>query len=150
MSEQEPNIPALKREWLAARIVAVLGILLLAAIAAVMVLDGGSVREMPPAMPSHATAPTPDAEARRQEDIALCNAALSTAQATGIVPAFAARDGDTAVPGGVQGRYVCGAKTDAAKYAITFDLACTHLGDANCIVLFNITLNGNGVLYQRK
>ncbi|HXC56746.1 MAG TPA: hypothetical protein VNU97_15720 [Rhizomicrobium sp.] len=146
-------MPALRREWLAARIAAVFGGLLLIAVGVLMVMNElaspAPTAATPP--PAAASAPPADtAEARRQEDIALCDAALATVQGLGLVPNFAVRDGDEARPAGVQGRYVCGARTDAAKYAITFDLACTHLGDAACIVPFAITQDGTRVLYQRK
>jgi hypothetical protein len=149
MNYSEPNIRALRREWLAARIMAALGALLLLAVVAVIVITEMSGTVAPPA--PTATGPTPDtAEARRAEDIALCDAALATAQSVGLVPGFAARDGDVAAPGDAQGRYVCRARTDAAKYTIAFDLACTRLGDAKCIVLYKIAQDGGGVLYQRR
>ncbi len=151
MNDSEPNIRALRREWLAARLMAALGALLLLAVVAVIVMTEMSGTVAPPATAPTATAPAPDTrEARRAEDIALCDAALGAAQSVGLVPGFAARDGDAAAPGDAQGRYVCRARTDAAKYTIAFDLACTHLGDAKCIVLYRIAQDGGGVLYQRR
>ena len=152
MTDPEPNLPALRREWLAARVMAVIGVLLLLAVA---VLIGVSAFYGPPATPTAtpvtASPPAaPDtAQARRQEDIALCDAALATVQTLGLVPAFAARDGDSAAPGNVQGRYICHARTGAARYTLIFDLACTHLGDAKCIVPITISQDPGGVLYQR-
>jgi hypothetical protein len=149
MNDSEPNIRALRREWLAARIMAGLGLLLLLAV--VGVITATEMSGTQPATAPPATAAAPDtAEARRAEDIALCDAALATAQGVGLVPGFATRDGNVAAPGDAQGRYVCRARTDAAKYTIAFDLACTHLGDAKCIVLYKIAQDGGGVLYQRR
>ena len=150
MNDSEPNIRALRREWLAARVMAGLGLLLLLAVVGVIAMTemSGTVTP-PPAAPPATTAAPDTAEARRAENIALCDAALATAQGVGLVPGFATRDGDVAAPGDAQGRYVCRARTDAAKYTIAFDLACTHLGDAKCIVLYKIAQDGGGVLYQR-
>ncbi|HEX4301973.1 MAG TPA: hypothetical protein VHZ78_04230 [Rhizomicrobium sp.] len=152
MNDGEPNLKALRREWLVARIMAVLGGLLL--IATVVTIVMANLSSPPPpataAMPETPAAPTADtAAAQRQEDIALCDAALATVQGMGLVPAFAVRDGDRSEPGGVQGRYTCHGKTDAAKYTITFDLACTHLGDGKCIVPYAVAQDGVAVLYQR-
>ncbi len=150
MTDRDLDLRALKREWLVARIVAGFGGLLLGAVVTVLVVSAfQTADEAPRDQPVQAEGPPADtAEARRQEDIALCDAALVSAQTLGIVPAFAVRDGDRSEPGGVEGRYVCHARTDAAKYAITFDLACTHLGDGKCIVPYTIAQNGTA-LYQR-
>ncbi len=142
-------MPALRREWLAARIVAAVGVLLLAVVVAGVVADLWFAQPTVAPAPAAARAAAPNAEARRQEDIALCTAALVSAQTLGIVPGFAVRDGDETRTTNVQGRYVCGARTDAAKYTIVFDLACRNLGQSNCIVPFQIVQQGGGVIYQR-
>lgn len=163
--EHEPNMPALRREWLAARILAVIGGVLLLLVAGAIGLsfwpDSAPVAETPAAAapPTDATAPSGPAtvipsetaeQARRAEGIALCTAAVQAAQNLGIVPGYATRSSDDTIATGVQGRYICTAKTDSAKYAVSFDLACTQLGDANCIKLYSVSQDGGGVLYQRK
>ena len=152
--DHESNMPALKREWLAARIVAVIAVLLLIAVLGVIVADTLSVDNAPLPVASAPTEIAPpsaaDVEAARSaEDVALCDAALATVQGQGLLPNFATRDGDTAEPTQVRGRYVCRAKTTAAKYSIAFDLACTRLGEAGCIVPFQIAQDRGGVIYQR-
>ena len=152
--DHESNMPALKREWLAARIVAVIAVLLLIAVLGVIVADTLSADNAPlpvasaPPVPTEIAPPSAaDVEAARTaEDIALCDAALATVQGQGLLPNFATRDGDTAEPTQVRGRYVCRAKTTAAKYTIAFDLACTRLGEAGCIVPFQIAQDLGGVL----
>ncbi len=144
--EHEPNIPGLQRDWLAARIVGIAGLLLILAITGLAIVDLLSQQPSPP--PPAAVSPQALAAARRQEDIALCDGALAAAQGLGVLPAFAVRDGDATRPGGVQGRYICNAKTDAAHYAIAFDLACPQLS-AHCIVPFEVTQDGTS-LYRRK
>ena len=155
--DHESNMPALKREWLAARIVAVIAGLLLIAVLGVIVASTFSAENAPlpvasaPPVPTQITPPQPAdiAAARTAEDIALCDAALAAVQGQGLLPSFATRDGDRAEATQVQGRYVCHAKTTAAKYTIAFDLACTRLGEAGCIVPFQIAQDRFGVLYQR-
>jgi hypothetical protein len=104
-----------------------------------------------PEGPATAVAPSAlgNAEARREEGIAICTAALAAVQNLGLVPQFATLDGGDTQATGVRGRYVCAAKTDAAKYAVTFDLTCTNLGAANCIAPFSIIQDDNTVIYKR-
>ena len=148
-----PNVRALRREWLAARIVATIGGTLLIAVLGLIVAQNLAITSEPlPPVPTE-IAPAPPqqdtAAARRAEDIALCDAALAAVQEQGLLPGFAVRDGDVAAPAQVQGRYVCRARTTAATYTIAFDLACTHLGQAGCIVPVTVAQDGGGVLYQK-
>ncbi len=146
--EHQPNVTGLSRDWLGARIVGAAGLVLILAVAGLATLNLVSRQSVPP--PSAVASPQALAAARRQEDVALCDAALAAAQGLGVVPSFAVRDGDMTRPGGVEGRYICGAKTDAARYAITFDLACTRLdAGRKCVVPFAVTLNGASI-YLRK
>ena len=153
--EHVPNVPALQRDWLAARIVGVLGGLLIGA-AAVLSAIALSSRPPPaaPGMPAApmavqrpALSPAQIAQARRAEGTALCDAALATVQKSGLVPSFAVRTSDdtAAAP---QGRYTCTAKTDVSAYAITFDLACPKLAET-CILPYEIDQDGTRI-YRRK
>jgi hypothetical protein len=146
--EHQPNMRGLKRDWLGARAVLFAGSILIAAVIGLAALSLASRQPVPvpqAAMPS----PQALAAARRQEDIALCDGALAAVQTLGVLPAYAVRDGDETKPGGAEGRYICGAKTDAAHYAITFDLTCTHLGQGNCIAPFEVTQDG-AAIYRRN
>jgi hypothetical protein len=141
--EHSPNLPALRREWRLALIVGAAGGILLLSVAALIAVD--FLAATPPAPPR---APSISVQAARiQEDIAICDAALAAVQSLGILPAFAVRDGDETRPGGAPGRYVCGAKTDAARYTVTFDLTCKRLG-AGCIVPQEVTQDGTSI-YRR-
>ena len=142
--EHDPDVAALKRDWLGARIVGAAGVLLIVVVAGLAIAALLS-------RPSSTPAPSPQAQAaaRTREDIALCNAALASVQALGVLPGFAVRDGDRTMPGGAQGRYSCNARTDAAHYRVTFELACTRLGASNCIVPLEVDQDGISV-YRRK
>jgi hypothetical protein len=152
--EHVPNVPALRRDWLAARIVGTLGIVLILAVAVLSAVAlWNAPRTTGTAVPATAAAqpalsPAQLAQARRAEGAALCDSALAAAQKIGVVPAFAARTSDDTAPA-PQGRYICTAKTDASAYAIAFDLACPKSG-GNCVVLpYAVTQDGTSI-YQRK
>jgi hypothetical protein len=152
MGEDDSNIRALRREWLAARVVGALaGVLLLTlgVLAFAGWWQGPHNAETPVPRAPSAAAPG-EAKARHEESVAICTAALATAQQLGLVPDFATLDGGDTTPAGVQGRYACAAKTDAAKYALTFDLTCTNLSAGNCIALYSITQDGGTVIYRRS
>lgn len=145
--EHSPNLPALRREWLVAWIVGTVGGLLVLGVAGLLAVD--LLTAGPPAAPPPAAVSAlPQAAARAQESIAICDAALAAVQKIGILPAYALRDGDETRPGGAPGRYVCGAKTDAAHYDVTFDLACRRLGGADCVVPQEVTQDGTSI-YRR-
>jgi hypothetical protein len=104
----------------------------------------------PPLALTSATSDTAGAEAQRHAAaLALCTAALTTTQGFGIVPAYTQLASDMVQGGTVRGRYTCFARTDAAKYQITFDLMCKDLGEAKCLNLYSVTQDGTGTLYQR-
>lgn len=143
MVDQDVNIKALQREWLAARIFAAFVVLALIAV-------GVSVVLYPPLGLSSASSDSAGAEAQRHAAaLALCSAALTTTQGFGIVPAYTQLASDVVQAGSTRGRYTCFARTDAAKYQITFDLMCKDLGDAKCLSLYSVTQDGTGALYQR-
>ncbi|HWD26455.1 MAG TPA: hypothetical protein VG387_04775 [Rhizomicrobium sp.] len=151
----DPNVPALRRDWLAARIVGTAGALLILAavvLAAVALwVPKKTIAPQAPPAPS-AARPAPSAaevaQARRAEGTAICDSALAAAQKIGIVPGFAVRTSDDTAPA-PQGRYTCTAKTDVSAYAVTFDLGCPKQG-GNCVVVpYTITQDGANI-YQRK
>ena len=140
MINQDVNIRALRREWLAARIVAALTVVLLVAAVVQFVIWPPSGTTAPAAMSD---------DQRHAAALALCSAALASTQGFGIVPAYTKLASDTVQSGSVRGRYTCFAQTDAAKYQITFDLMCKDLGDAKCLNLYSVAQDGSGAIYQR-
>ena len=160
--EHEPNMPGLRRDWLGARVIGIMGLAILLAAIALSIAglwgapDTSVVSTTSPpvstATPSDTVVvpTTSAADARRQENIALCTAALATAQQQGILPGFATLASDDTQNTDTQGRYICLAKTDASRYSIDFDLTCTNLSQGNCISLYLVSQAGGGVLYQRK
>ena len=140
MTESGPNMRGLRREWLAARIFAAVGGLVLVAVFVLLVLSP----------PITEVSPQDQAIERRQLALALCNAGLASAQGFALVPAYTRLASDVVQMGTVTGRYTCYARTYAAKYQITFDLMCKDLNDPKCVNLFSVTQDGSGAIYQRR
>ena len=139
MAGHDPNIQGLKREWLAARIFAVVGGLLLMVVLVLAIVGG----------PNTLSPEQDRALQQRQLAVALCSAGLTSAQGFALVPAYTKLASAVIQTGSVNGRYTCFAETDAAKYQITFDLMCKDLNDPKCISLYSVTQDGTGAIYQR-
>ncbi len=142
MDDQDADLRALRREWLAARIVFAggFGLALIAAIVFAI---------WRPVAPTAATSLAAPPSERQHMAEMFCTSALGVAQAFGIVPGFAKPEG---VPQrtDVKGRYTCAASTSASKYAITVDLMCTDLGDSRCFNLYSVSQDDGTVLFQRQ
>jgi hypothetical protein len=141
MIEQETNFAGLRREWLAARIFAVLGGLFLIAIVVLAVMSV-------PSAPVRTASANPAIQPAMAK--ALCTAGLASAQAFALVPAYTKLAGDFVQAGALKGRYICFAQTDAARYQIAFDLMCRDLNRPNCVRLFSVVQDGTGAIYQRR
>ena len=141
MVEQEAHIAGLRREWLTAKIFAVIGALVLIAIIVLAVLS--PPKEVAPQQPRTAAI-------QRQMAIALCKAGLASAQGFALVPAYTKLASDLVQVGSVKGRYTCFAQTDAARYQITFDLMCRDLNKPKCVNLYTVMQDGGAAIYQRR
>lgn len=140
MTETDADMRGLRREWLAARVFAIVGGLLVIAICVLVVISGGNNQ-----------ARVQQAALQRHEmTVALCSAGLASAEGFALVPGYTKLASDIVQTGSVAGRYTCFGQTDAAKYQITFDLMCKNLDDPKCINLFSVTQDGTGSIYQRR
>ncbi len=154
MNEQEAEMAALGREWLAARVVLIVGF-------AIAIGIGGYKAYAWRSAIVHARA---EASGQISEDIGasesadgggdagaqVCHQALAVAQAFGVLPEDAALTDNGLKPTGVTGRYACAAATKSAKFTIAVDLVCRNLQDQRCVSLYNVTQNGGAVLFQRQ
>ncbi len=141
MTDQHANMAGLRREWIAARVFAALGGILLAAVVVVAILSPPKLIAPPPAR---------TVAVARQLAMALCTAGLASAQGFALVPAYTKLASDLVQVGTVRGRYTCFAQTDAARYQITFDLMCRDLNKPKCVNLYSVTQDGGGTIYQRR
>lgn len=134
-TEAEKDASGLAHEWLAARIL--LGLGLIVGIAGFFVSlplrisQPGATSEEPPAA--------------RQ----FCETAVATATAYGIVPP-STRPSGAPQKTDMRGRYACEASSGDVTYTVSVELLCTELGDQRCFNLFNVTKSDGSVLYQRQ
>ncbi len=145
MSEDGTGLRGLWWEWVAARVVLVLGFgVPLALYLALLFLK--------PSAPPVESSAGEEAGAQQQQDTQgrqFCAAAISVAQSFGILPSFA-KPTSTPQESDVQGRYVCTAATDAAKYQIAVNFLCKAVNDPHCYQLYSVTADDGTVLYQRQ
>ncbi len=148
MSVTEQNAAgqrALSREWLAARIVVVGGLVLAAAV----VVFFGWIK------PAYLTAPqlTPEQQQARtnaQAVFDMCTTGVAAAKAFGILPTYGRLASLKVGKTDVQGRYVCVAATQVAKYLVAVELYCRNLKDRRCVSLYSVSQDDGTVLYQRQ
>jgi hypothetical protein len=145
VTEQETVQRSLSREWLAARVVVIGGLVL----AAGLILFFGWIK------PAYLAAPqlTPEqqqARATGQAILDMCSTGVSSAKAFGILPPYGRLASLTVGKTDVQGRYVCVAATQVAKYLVAVELLCRNLKDRRCVSLYSVTQDDGTVLYQRQ
>lgn len=154
MNEHEADMIALKREWLAARIVLIGGFVLaigLGAYAAYVWRTGiVHAREQAAAQLAAQENAAYAQQANALAGALLCKQALTNAQSFGIVPGYTKLTNDQPQPTSVTGRYACAAATDSSKFTITADLVCKDLKNPRCVPLYSVAQNGGEVLYQRQ
>jgi hypothetical protein len=148
MSETGSGIAELNREWLAARIVFVVGFVIAVGFAVFwsmtrnvgMTAMGG---EQAVAASGQAAAPT-------SEGMMACRASVILAENFGVVPNTLKFSGGPNKTDTV-GRYTCLADDKAGtRYSVTFDLVCRQLNDARCVLLYQASKPDGTVLYQRQ
>jgi hypothetical protein len=145
MIEQGAGQRALSREWLAARIVVIGGLVVAAAVAAYF----GWIK------PAYLTPPQPtpeqqEARANAQAVLDMCTTGVAAAKAFGILPPYGRLVSLNVGRTDVQGRYVCQAATQVAKYLVAVELYCRNLKDRRCVSLYSVTQDDGTVLYQRQ
>ena len=145
MSQQDQNGRALSREWAAARIIVIGGVVV--AIAAVLYF--GWIK------PTWLTKPQASPEVQRaqeeaQAELQLCSTGLKTAQSFGIVPPYGKLARPLIQKTDVTRRYACFAQTPATKYVVAVDLVCRNLTDSRCVSLYSVSQADGTVLYQRQ
>ena len=84
------------------------------------------------------------------EEAAICTLAINSAKNFGIVPQYGQLASLKLALTAVQGRYVCVARTNVAKYFLAVDLQCPDLRSPRCVSLYNVSQPGGTVLYQRQ
>jgi hypothetical protein len=137
---------SLAREWLAVRIIVIGGFAI--AIAA-GIYFGVIVPKFIQPRAERAELVT-RVETVLKAEAQICSMALSTAKNFGIVPQYGQLATARLAATDVQGRYVCVAATQAAKYVLAVDLLCRNLKSPRCTSLYNVSQSDGTVLYQRQ
>lgn len=145
-SNLAPAERALKFEWLAARVI-VIGGFVVAIIAAIYF--GVIVPRILEPRELHAKLVT-RVETILKAEAQICSMALTSAKNFGIVPQYGRLVTAKLALTQVQGRYICVAATNAAKYFLSIDLVCRDLKSPRCTSLYNILQPDGTVLYQRQ
>jgi hypothetical protein len=83
-------------------------------------------------------------------EVQICSMALDTAKNFGIVPQYGQLASSKLARTSVQGRYVCLAATNAARYVLAVDLLCHNLESSRCTSLYNVSQSDGTILYQRQ
>lgn len=153
MTEHAPDIAALKREWLGARIVLIVGF----AIAIAAGVYAGLVwRAEMRAADARAAAQIAQEQAAENAQQAnadavhkFCGVALTRAKAFGLVPSYTTLTSLSPKATQTTGRYLCEAATDSSKFSLIVDHVCADVKDPRCVELYSVTQDGKAVLYQR-
>ena len=153
MAEQDKNLRAISREWMAARIVVIAGFILALGAGGYFAYEARQIvmanRHRVLAAVQAEQAQENAQETSDVEGEQLCKTALANAKNFGIVPTYGQLTAYTPKKSDVTGRYVCEAATTATKYVIAADLVCRKMDNAQCVNLFSITQSDGTVLYQR-
>lgn len=153
MSKHDADLAALKREWLAARVVLIVGFIFAVGFgiytAYLWRMGIVNARQQAAAEVETQQAVGNAQTANAQAGAMLCRQALTNAQNFGIVPGFTKLTNNQPQATGVTGRYTCAAATDSSQFVLTADLFCKDLNNPRCVPLYSVTQNGGAVLYQR-
>lgn len=153
MREHEADLTALKREWLAARVVLIVGFILAMGFgiytAYLWRMGIVNARQQAAAEVAAQQATGNAQTADAQAGALVCRQALANAQNFGIVPSFTKLTNDQPQRTNVTGRYACAAATDSSQFALVADLICKDLNNPRCVPLYSVTQNGGAMLYQR-
>ena len=84
------------------------------------------------------------------DEAAVCTLAINSAKNFGIVPQYGQLASLKLALTAVQGRYICVARTNIARYFLAVDLQCRDLTSARCVSLYNVSQSDGTVLYQRQ
>lgn len=150
MSMEQPDLRALRREWMIGLTVVIGGFALAIAVAAFLTFGQKRAAVIPDQTQIAEQAPPREQYLAFDERTRICRTALANAKTVGVVPANGRLIDPTPRPTDRQGRYVCDASTGKAEYSLAADVVCADVGKAQCISLYSIAQDDGAVLYQRQ
>jgi len=156
MNASDDRMGALRREWLAARIVVPVALVaVLAALAYPLFFNAPPAPAAPDDVSAAQPAPVDNGQAADAPDPAagamICRTAVAGAQNFGVLPGTAKPSGDgQPKPESLRGRYDCPAEADGAGYRIAVDLICKQFDSQDCVALYSVTNSQGATLYRRQ
>lgn len=148
LPDDNSNKSALSREWAAARIVVIGGLVVAIAVAGYFAYRART----PAVLPLQTVVPAaakPDAKLLARVELAVCTTVVKRAMDIGIIPTYGRLDTPQLVKTDVAHRFVCVGATHAAKYYVAADLRCNNLVDPQCVSVYRVALRDGTLLYSR-
>lgn len=146
----DPKHRALKREWAAARVVVLGGLLVAVGVVGYFAYrQGQAMRAENQAVTQTQAAKKVDPKLLARVELAVCSAELQRAQDIGIIPTYGRLATQRLIKGTEPRRFICEAMTHLAHYYIAADLMCNKLGDARCVSIYRIAVKDGELVYQR-
>jgi hypothetical protein len=145
--QDDPKLHALKREWAAARLVVIGGLILAVCVAGYYVY-----RQRPrPNVPRQEVVATPryDPKLVARVEAAVCTAELLRAKDLGMVPQYGALATTRLLRANVPRRYICEAATHLTRYFISADLLCANIAEPRCVSVYRVALKDGTLIYAR-
>lgn len=151
LPENNSTQRALRREWVAARLIVIGGLILGIAVVGYFAYQQWQAANN--ALKGVATQTAPrrkiNAKALAEAELEVCSAELIRAKALGIVPQYGVLVSPHLIRGNIANRYVCEAGTSLTHYYIAADLLCNKLADARCVSIYRIAVKGGMLVYAR-
>jgi len=149
MSTDQPDFRALEREWKIGLSVVIGGFAIAIAVAAFLTFGHKSHAVVPDQTQVEETAPA-NVQGGLDHPSQVCTTALMNAKNFGVVPAGGRLTDPDPRQTDQDGRYICDAATDKAKYSIAVDIVCAQVAKGKCVSIYNIAQDDGSVLYQRQ
>lgn len=148
--EDDTTQRALRREWAAARLVVIGGLIVGLAIVGYLAYQQKAAADRAlQEIASQSAERKINAKALAEAELAVCSAELIRAKAIGIVPNYGVLVSPHLIRGNIANRYVCEAGTSLTRYYIAADIRCNKLAEARCVSVYRIALKGGTLVYSR-
>jgi Flp pilus assembly protein CpaB len=155
MSDEYDMQSATKREWLAAKIVVVGGLIVAVGVAGYFAWQQYSAPQIQEtSIPAQTQQAQPQMTAAQRANYnanigaVVCAMELAGAQGLGVVPAYSKLVNNILRADGPRGRYSCVAGTHVAQYKLAADLVCRELTDPRCVRLYSVTRDDGVVIFK--
>jgi hypothetical protein len=154
MSDEFNTQRAAAREWFAAKIVVIGGLIIASSVAGYFAWQRYNVPPAQQASVPVQTQPQMTAAQRANYNANIgaivCAMELAGAQNMGVVPAYSKLVNNILRADGPRGRYSCVAATQVAQYKISADLVCRELTDMRCVRLVSVTRDDGVVIFKAQ